>query len=405
MGVLIMLTKKILNAVFEKVSGQKFEIEYWDGQSKIFNQNLQSESGFKIIFSEKLSLNEIRKSPQLKLAEAYMEGRINFEGDIKKLIETAGQNVFELKKEIKKYEVDKILDFQTSDSPAEEEEGVRKHYDIGNDFFKLWQDDTMTYSCAYFKNEDDDLKKAQLQKIDHVLKKLNLKAGERLLDIGCGWGSLALRAAEKYQVDVMGITLSREQEIEAKKRAAEAGLADKIEIRRQDYRDLAEEDLQFDKIVSVGMFEHVGKENIPLYFKAVDKLLKNRGLSLLHTITHLKEKPVHPWLQKYIFPWGYIPSLREIVWELPEKNFHLLDAEDIGYHYSLTAERWLDNYEKVSEQVKEKFDDQFYRMWRTFLMGVVFTFRYASNSVHQVLFSKGKNTELPLSRDYIYQEE
>lgn len=147
-----MLTKKILNGVFEKVSGQKFEIEYWDGQSKIFNQNLQSESGFKIIFSEKLSLNEIRSSPQLKLAEAYMEGRINFEGDIKKLIETAGQNVFELKKEIQKYEVDKILDFQTSDSPAEEEEGVRKHYDIGNDFFKLWQDDTMTYSCAYFKN-------------------------------------------------------------------------------------------------------------------------------------------------------------------------------------------------------------------------------------------------------------
>ena len=399
-----MLTKKILDAVFKRIVGQKFEIEYWDGETKIFNPELKSESAFKIIFAEKLSLNKIRKSPQLKLAEAYMDQKINFEGDIKKLIETAGENVFELIDEIEKYKIDKVIDFQTSDSPAEEEEGVREHYDIGNDFFKLWQDDTMTYSCAYFKNEDDELKKAQLQKIDHILNKLNLKAGESLLDIGCGWGSLALRAAGKHGAEVMGITLSKEQEIEAKKRAAEAGLADKIEIRRQDYRDLAEGNKQFDKVVSVGMFEHVGKENIPIYFEAVDKLLKNRGLSLLHSITHLTEKPVHPWLQKYIFPWGYIPSLREIVWELPEKNFHLLDTEDIGYHYSLTAERWLDNYEKVSEQVKEKFDEHFYRMWRTFLMGAVFTFRYASTSVHQVLFTKGKNTDRPLTRDYIYQD-
>ncbi|MFW6267014.1 MAG: class I SAM-dependent methyltransferase [Halanaerobium sp.] len=399
-----MLTKKILDTIFKRIAGEKFEIEYWDGESKVFNPQLKSETAFKIIFSEKLSLNEIRKSPQLKLAEAYMEEKINFEGDIKALIETAGKNIFELMEEIEKYKIDQVVDFQTAESPAEEEEGVRKHYDLGNDFFKLWQDETMTYSCAYFKDEGDDLKKAQLQKIDHVLKKLNLEPGERLLDIGCGWGSLALRAAKKYGVEVMGITLSKEQEIEAKRRAAEAGLADKIEIRRQDYRDLASENEEFDKILSVGMFEHVGKENIPLYFEAVDKMLKNRGLSLLHTITHLKEQPVHPWLQKYIFPWGYIPSLREIVWELPEQNFHLLDAEDIGYHYSLTAERWLDNYEKVSDQVKEKFDEKFYRMWRTFLMGVVFTFRYASTSVHQILFSKGKNTELPLSRDYIYRQ-
>ena len=400
-----MLTKKILNAVFKQIAGQKFEIEYWDGETKVFNPGLESESAFKIIFAEKLNLNEIRKNPQLKLAEAYMEQKINFEGDIKKLIETAGQNVFELMDEIGKYKIDQPVDFQRADSPAEEEEGVREHYDIGNDFFKLWQDETMTYSCAYFKSEDDELKKAQLQKIDHVLNKLNLKTGERLLDIGCGWGSLSLRAAAKYNVEVLGITLSKEQEIEAKRRAAEAGLDDKIEIRRQDYRDLAEEDQQFDKIVSVGMFEHVGKENIPLYFEAVDKLLKNRGLSLLHTITHLKEKPAHPWLQKYIFPWGYIPSLREIVWELPENNFHLLDAEDIGYHYSLTAERWLDNFEKVDQQVKEKFDEHFYRMWRTFLMGVVFTFRYASTSVHQILFSKGKKIEGPLTRDYIYRQD
>ncbi len=399
-----MLTKKILNAFFKRVAGQKFEVEYWDGEIKIFNQELQSEPAFKIIFAEKLSLNEIRKNPQLKLAEAYMDQKINFEGSPKILIETAGENLLDLIDELEKHKDDKGLDFQRADSPEEEEEGVRKHYDIGNDFFKLWHDETMTYSCAYFKNEDDDLKQAQLQKIDHVLRKLNLKTGEKLLDIGCGWGSLALRAVEKYNVEVMGITLSKEQEIEAKKRAAARGLADQIEIRRQDYRDLAEEDHKFDKIVSVGMFEHVGRENIPQYFKTVDKLLKERGVSLLHTITHLKEQPAHPWLQKYIFPWGYIPSLREIVWELPENNFNLIDAENIGYHYSLTAERWLDNFEEVTDQVRKKFDERFVRMWRIFLMGVVFYFRYGSNSVHQILFSKGTEPDLPLTREYIYQD-
>lgn len=399
-----MLTKKILKSVFKRVEGEKFEVEFWDGKSEVFNENLDSESAFKLTFAEKLDLNEIRKSPQLKLAEAYMDKKIDFAGDIKKLIKTAGDNVLPLLEEIQKYKIDKVLDFQTSESMEEEEEGVRDHYDIGNDFFKLWQDDTMTYSCAYFKDEDDDLKTAQEQKIEHVLKKLNLQSGDKLLDIGCGWGSLALKAAKNYDVEVMGITLSKEQEIEAKKRAAEAGVADRVEIRRQDYRKLAEEDLKFDKIVSVGMFEHVGKENIPEYFEAVNKMLKEGGLSLLHSITHLKEKPAHPWLQKYIFPWGYIPSLREIVWELPEKNFDLLDAENIGYHYSLTAERWLENFEEVTEEVREKFDERFVRMWRVFLVGVVFTFRYAENGVHQILFSKGKNTDLPLTRDYIYQE-
>lgn len=397
-----MLSKKILETVFSSVQGEKFKIKFWDGSSKVFNQDLSSETAFEISFREKLDLNEIKKSPQLKLAEAYMDQKIDFAGDIKKMIKTAGENARSLTKAIKKYKIDKLLDFQTADSAAEEEKGVRQHYDIGNDFFKLWQDDTMTYSCAYFKNETDSLKKAQQQKIDHILNKLNIQDGEKLLDIGCGWGSLALRAAEKYDIQVTGITLSKEQEIEAKKRAAEAGLGEKIEIRRQDYRDFAEEEQNFDKIVSVGMFEHVGKENIPIYFEAVDKMLKEGGLSLLHSITHLKEKPAHPWLQKYIFPWGYIPSFREIIWELPENDFQLLDAENIAYHYSLTAEKWLENFEEVTAKVTEKFDEHFLRMWRVFLIGVVFTFRYAANSVHQILFAKGHNKDIPLTRDYIY---
>jgi len=397
-----MLKKKFLNSVFKSVDGEMFEVEYWDNDSYIFNKENGSEPVFKIKFNEPLDFNEIKESPQLKLAEAYMEQKIDLEGSIKKLIETGGRNVKNLYETIEKYKIDKIIDLQSGKSYQEQEEGVRDHYDIGNDFFKLWQDETMTYSCAYFKDEDDELKEAQLQKIDHILGKLNLKEGEKLLDIGCGWGALAIRAAEVYNVQVLGITLSSEQEDEARKRVKQRNLEDKIEIRRIDYRDLAKEGPLFDKIVSVGMFEHVGQEYIPKYFEAVNKMLKKGGLSLLHSITHLKEQPAHPWLQKYIFPWGYIPSLREIVWELPEHSFHLLDVEDIGYHYSLTTERWLENYEEVTDEVREKFDERFVRMWRTFLMGATFTFRYAGTSVHQLLFSKGKNINLPLTRDYMY---
>jgi cyclopropane-fatty-acyl-phospholipid synthase len=398
-----MLKKKLLNTIFKNVDGDKFEIEYWDNDSYIFNNEKAGDPVFKIKFNETLSFNEIKKDPQLKLGEAYMNGKIDLEGSMEKLIEVGGKNIKNLYNQIQKYKIDKIMDSKNKVSYSEQEKGVRDHYDIGNDFFSLWQDETMTYSCAYFKDKNDSLKKAQLQKIDHILKKLNLSKNEKLLDIGCGWGSLALRAAEKYDVEVMGITLSSEQEAEARRRAEEKNLDHKVEIRRQDFRDLAEENLEFDKIVSVGMFEHVGQEYIPEYFSCVNKMLKKGGLSLLHSITHLKEQPTHPWLKKYIFPWGYIPSLREIVWELPEHSFHLLDVEDIGYHYSLTTEKWLENYEEISDQVREKFDQRFERMWRLFLMGSTFTFRYAGTSVHQLLFSKGKNIDLPLTRDYMYK--
>jgi cyclopropane-fatty-acyl-phospholipid synthase len=398
-----MLKKKFLNAIFENIEGEKFEVEYWDEDKYIFNDQKEGEPVFKIKFNETLSFNEIRKSPQLKLGEAYMDSKIDIEGSLKKLIEVGGQNVKNLYNKIEEYKIDKIINTEKEISYSEQEQGVREHYDIGNDFFSLWQDETMTYSCAYFKNENDPLKTAQMQKIDHILKKINLSEDEKLLDIGCGWGSLALRAAEKYNVKVVGITLSSEQEAEAKRRVKEKKLDDKIEIRRQDFRDLAEENPEFDKIVSVGMFEHVGQEYIPEYFECVNKMLKKGGLSLLHSITHLKEQPTHPWLKKYIFPWGYIPSLREIVWELPEHSFHLLDVEDIGYHYSITAEKWLDNFEEVSDKVRDKFDERFERMWRLFLMGSTFTFRYAGTSVHQLLFSKGKTIDLPLTREYIYK--
>lgn len=399
-----MLQKKLIEMVFDKIKGANFEVTYWDGKTVKYGDQKYDYADFKIKFNNKLNLNKIRKQPQLELGEAYMRGDIDVEGNFKELIELGARNFLRDDNVFKKIKNNNFFNKQSKTTIDEQKQGVRDHYDLGNDFFSLWQDETMTYSCAYFKSEDDDLKYAQLQKLDHILKKLNLKAGERLLDIGCGWGSLAIRAAEKYDVEVVGITLSSEQVKKARENVQNKGLDHKIEINKQDYRELAETNIKFDKIVSVGMFEHVGQENIPKYFKAVESMLEDGGLSLLHTITHLKEQPTNRWLEKYIFPWGYIPSVREIIWELPEEGFHLLDVESLGYHYSLTAEKWLDNYEKVTDEVREKFDEQFVRMWRIFLAGVIASFKYTGISVHQLLFSKGINNELPLTREYIYSD-
>lgn len=398
-----MFQKKILQSVFNRIEGYPFKVTYWDGETDTFNDEKENDDyQFHLKIKEKLDLNEIRKNPQLRLGEAYMEGKITVDGKLREVLEIGAKNASNLEEKDTRINPD-FWEKQEQESRESQEQGVRDHYDLGNDFFSLWQDKTMTYSCAYFKDPDDPLEKAQIQKIDHILKKLNLSAGEKLLDIGCGWGSLAVRAAEKYDIEVVGITLSPEQVKGASEKVAQRDLEDKVEIRKQDYRELSAKE-EFDKVVSVGMFEHVGKEHIPDYFETVEKVLKQGGLSLLHTITHLKENPSHPWLEKYIFPWGYIPSLREIVWQLPEFSFHLLDAENIGRHYALTAENWGDNFEEVTDEVKEKFDEKFVRMWRLFLAGVVVTFWYADTAVHQILFSKGINNNLPLTRDYMYEE-
>ena len=277
---------------------------------------------------------------------------------------------------------------------------VSSHYDIGNDFYKLWLDETMSYSCGYFKHEDDTLYQAQKNKVDYILEKLYLKEGMTLLDIGCGWGFLLIEAAKKYKIKGTGITLSEEQYKECQKRIKEEGLSDYLEVKLMDYRDLPSDGKMYDRVVSVGMLEHVGRENYQLYLDCVSKVMKDGGLFLLHFISALKEHPGDPWIKKYIFPGGSVPSLREVMNCMAEDNFHTQDIEDLRLHYNRTLLCWEKNFKDHIEEAHTMFDERFLRMWDMYLSACAATFHNGIIDIHQILMTKGINNDLPMTRWY-----
>lgn len=261
----------------------------------------------------------------------------------------------------------------------------RRHYDKGNELFRLMLDKRMVYSCGYWKDASD-LDGAQEAKLDLVCRKLHLREGQRVLDIGCGWGSFAHYAAEKYKVEVTGLTISKEQAELAKERCS--GLP--VEIRLQDYRDINE---PFDRVVSIGMFEHVGKKNYRTYMEVVHRCLKEGGLQLLHTIGgNISVNMTDPWLQKYIFPNGMLPSARQIA-SAAEGLFIMEDWHNIGPHYDETLMAWYRNFRRHWDRLKEKYDSRFYRMWTYYLLLSAASFRVRENQLWQIVFSKDSTME------------
>lgn len=356
----------------------------------------EGEPTFTARFKESIPVSKLLSSTSLALGEAYMSGNLEIEGDLYHALDY-------FMSEMDKFSIDKKamkkLIF-TSISKKNQEKEVRSHYDIGNDFYKLWLDETMSYSCGYFLNDNDTLYQAQVNKVDYILKKLYLKEGMTLLDIGCGWGFLLIEAAKKYKIHGTGITLSVEQYNEFRRRIVDEGLEDYLEVKLMDYRDLKNSDLKVDRVVSVGMLEHVGRDNYQLFIDCVNTVLKPHGLFLLHFISGLKEHPGDPWIKKYIFPGGVIPSLREIMNCLAEDNFHTLDVENLRNHYNRTLLCWEKNYKEHIDEVREMFDEEFVRMWDLYLSACAAIFHNGIIDIHQILVSKGVNNDLPIVRWY-----
>ena len=344
------------------------------------------------------------------LGSAFVEGGIDIDGDMAEVIriaeclsDAAGANV-----------ADRPPIQAIRHSPRLDREAIHHHYDVGNDFYRLWLDPRMVYSCAYFRNPGDSLEEAQFAKLDLICRKLRLRAGERFLDIGCGWGGLVLHAAENYGVNAVGITLSDGQFALARERVAAAGLADRIEILQLDYRDLEERfgPAVFDKVASVGMFEHVGLRNLPEYFAIAATMVRPGGLFLNHGITSadIENRPVGggagDFIDQYIFPHGELPHVHLAVREMAAQGFELCDIESLRRHYALTLSHWSRRLEEHLDEARRFTQERILRAWRAYLAGCAYGFAKGWMNIYQLLgtrpYQDGR-IEVPLTRDWLYR--
>ena len=342
--------------------------------------------------------------PDLYFGEAYTDGSIVIEdGTLTEFLDIAMKNIGRsdtnyfakiIKKITGSYRY--LTNFNLI---SKSKSNVAHHYDISEKLYDLFLDDNRQYSCAYFKNENDSLETAQENKIEHIIKKLNLKPNQKVLDIGSGWGTLAIEIAKKSQCEVLGITLSENQLEYSNKKVKDLNLQNQVRFELKDYRELNE---KFDRIVSVGMFEHVGRKFYKRYFNKVSDLLNDDGTALIHTIGSVNPpRDPHPWITKYIFPGGYTPSLSEVANPIENSGMIIADMEVLRMHYSHTLRHWKNRFLGKKEQVLEMFDEKFLRMWEFYLVGCEMAFKWGDQVVFQFQLSKNLNA-VPNTRDYIY---
>ena len=376
-----------------------FAFEFWDGDTIRFGNfpkvtlRLNSEN----------AARRIAGNGFLGFGEAYMDQELDVEGDLRELIRLGLAIQFNQRNISTLQKLRFLISaFRNRDTRRRARENIAYHYDRGNEFYALYLEESMTYSCAYFRTPGDTLEEAQDNKYDHICRKLMLQPGESLVDIGCGWGGMLIYAARHYGISGVGCTISRHQFEYANAKIREMGLQDRIRVVYRDYREM---EGQFDKFVSIGMFEHVGKQYHPLFFKKIRQLLKKDGVGLLHSIG--KDFPAgrDGWTARYIFPGGYVPTLAEMADGAGEVGFSVLDVENLRLHYARTLDCWLENYEQNADKVREMFDESFVRRWRLFLASSSAGFRYSLTRLFQMTFTHGLNNQLPVTRDHVYSHE
>ena len=343
-------------------------------------------------------------NPDLYFGEAYMDGSLVIQnGTLTEFLDLAFKNIG--RGDINFYgsvikKIKGTFRYLTNfNKIVKSKENVAHHYDISEKLYDLFLDENRQYSCAYFKNDNDTLEQAQNNKIHHIIKKLNIQPNQKVLDIGSGWGTLALAIAKETKASVTGITLSENQFEYSKNKAKEMNLSNQVEFKLVDYRQLNE---KFDRIVSVGMFEHVGRKFYKTYFNTVFKLLNEKGIALIHTIgSSMPPRDPQPWITKYIFPGGYTPSLSEVAKPIENSGLIVSDIEVLRMHYAHTLRNWKERFLSKKDTVLGMFDEKFFRMWEFYLASCEMAFKWGDQVVFQFQLSKD-NISVPNTRDYIY---
>jgi len=342
-----------------------------------------------IVFRNRRALFSWVWNPDLNFGEAYMFGAVDLQGDLVGML-------CEIYRTLRRSRQGKPSARHAANDERAARENVHRHYDLGNDFYRLWLDREMVYTCAYFPSPDDTLEDAQIAKMDLVCRKLRLKAGERVVEAGCGWGSLALFMARHYGVSVRAFNVSSEQIAYARSRAKDEGLADRVEFVEDDYRNVRG---QYDAFVSVGMLEHVGLADYEAFGQVVERSLGSAGRGLLHFIGRNQPGELNPWIRKRIFPGAYPPTLPEVFERvLAPWNLSVLDVENLRLHYASTLDHWRKRFDGASDEVARMFDETFVRAWRLYLAGSQAAFTTGTMQLFQVLFARGNSNAIPWTR-------
>ncbi len=350
----------------------------WDGRS-IPDRSAPG----RVRIGDRRTLYALAQHGELAFGDAYAAGRIEVEGDLVRVLEEifsapARQRIRARHTALRRHRA-------RPSTPREARDNIHQHYDLGNDFYQLWLDERMVYTCAYFPTPDASLEAAQWAKLEYVCRKLRLRPGERVVEAGCGWGALALHMAERFGVDVTAYNISTAQIAFARERARERGLEDRVRFVLGDYRDIRG---RFDAFVSVGMLEHVGREHHAELGHVIDAALTREGRGLLHSIGRSQPLPMNGWIERRIFPGSYCPTLREMAGVLEPWGFDVVDVENLRPHYARTLEHWLERFEKRAAEVEQRFGAEFTRCWRLYLAGSIAAFRSSSFQLFQLLFAR-----------------
>lgn len=352
--------------------------------------------------ASRATLRRLLLDPQMAFGDAYSEGEIEVSGDLIRFLEAmyradAGMNSSRplVKRALARFSE------RRRNTLAAARSNIHQHYDLGNEFYSLWLGETMAYTCAYYESAERTLDEAQVAKMDHVCRKVRLQPGDRVVEAGCGWGSLALHMAMRYGARVRAFNISREQVEFARRRAGELGVGGQVEFVEDDWRNVTG---QYDAFVSVGMLEHVGVANYALLGQLVRRSLTDRGRGLIHSIGRNWPDPMHPWIERRIFPGAYAPALSEMTRIFEAGGLSVLDVENLRLHYALTLRAWLERFEGAADRVRAMFgDESFVRKWRLYLAGSVAGFESGSMQLFQIAFATATNNDIPLTRAHLYR--
>lgn len=389
------LEKQIIKYLYRLIGEPQLQIILWDstvtGDSTAMSR--------KIIIRNPRCLRRMIFDVVTGFGDAFMSDEVTVEGDLIDVMAAANRGL--ARTGSWQHKPLRLFWNRMQHSLSASFANATYHYDLGNDFYKLWLDQQLVYSCAYYSRADFTLEQAQVAKMDHVCRKLRLKAGESVIEAGCGWGALALHMAKNYGVKVRAFNISREQIAYARQRARTMRLEGQVEFIEGDYRMIEGE---CDAFVSLGMLEHVGTENYRLLGQVIDRVMKSEGgRGFIHSIGRNVAHPLDGWTVKHIFPGAYAPSLREMADIFEGNGFSILDVENLRLHYARTCADWLSRFEHAAKRVRQMFDDRFVRMWRLYLAASSAAFQTGDLQLFQVLFARCDDNHLPMTREDIYQ--